>query len=98
MGEMINKNGNNNFCLSFSMKRYSKDTTKVYIDGIEKGSIPMMAEVLEGHHHVKVKLLINFMWKEKSFDLDVRHNTLVVVEYNRFFGTYSVMVDGAKIG
>jgi hypothetical protein len=96
MGEIINNSESSSFCISFSMKKYSKDTTRVYIDGIEKGNIPMMTEVTEGTHRIKVALLINFMWKEKSFDLDVHQNTLVVVDYNRFFGTYSVMVDGEK--
>lgn len=94
---MINGNGFNKYCIGFSMIRYSKDTTKVYIDGIEKGHIPMMVDASEGHHRVKIALLINFRWKEKSFDLDLQKNTLVVAEYNRFFGYYSVKVDGVKI-
>lgn len=96
MGEMINNSESHSFCISFSMIKYSKDTTRVCIDGIEKGTIPMMAEVTGGTHRVKVSLLINFIWKEKSFDLDIHKNTLVVIDYNRFFGTYSVMVDGVK--
>ena len=93
---MINENESSTFCVSFSMIRYSKNTTKVFIDGIEKGHIPLMTEVSEGHHHLKIELLINFMWKEKSFDLDVHQNTLVEIEFNRFFGSYSVKVNGMK--
>lgn len=83
-------------CVSFSSKGYDKDTTKVYIDEIEQGSLPLMAEVTEGHHHVKIKLLINFRWKEKSFDMDVHQNTLVVVEFSRFWGYVRVWVNGVK--
>ena len=85
------------YCVSFSSKGYYKDTTKVFIDGQELGSMPLMAELTEGRHSVQIKLLINFIWKDKSIDVDILHNTLVVVKYNRFFGCVHVMVDGVKI-
>lgn len=58
--------------------------------------MPLMAELTEGQHSVQIKLLINFRWKIRSFGLDIHHNTLVVVKFNRFFGFLSVMVDGVK--
>lgn len=84
------------YCASFSSIGYDKDTTKVFIDGKEQGNMPLMAELTEGQHSVQIKLLINFRWKVRSFGLDIHHNTLVVVKFNRFFGFLSVMVDGVK--
>lgn len=86
----------NKYCVSFSSKGYDKDTTKVYIDGIERGSLPLMADVSEGQHLVQIKLLINFRWKEKRFDIIIHQNTLVVVEYSRLWGYVRVMVNGVK--
>ena len=92
----LNDNTTNSFCVSFSSQGYDKDTTKVVIDGIEHGNIPLMVNVSEGQHHVQIKLLINFRWKEKIIDMDIHQNTLVVVKFSRFWGSLRVMVNGLK--
>lgn len=85
------------YCVSFSSVGYDKGTTKVYIDEIDQGRLPLMMEMSEGCHKCVVKLLINFRWKEKCFDIDVHQNTLVVVKFNRIWGSVKIIINGASI-
>ena len=68
-----------------------------YIDGVDKGKMPFACEVSDGNHHIMIKHLTNFKWKEIHFDVNIQKHTSITARYNPWWGNVKTFVDDTRV-
>lgn len=84
------------YVISFFTVRFHSDM-RAFIDGTEIGKMPTSCEVSEGYHHIMIKHLTNFRWKEIHFDINLQKHTNVTAKYNPLWGSVKIYVDDEKV-
>lgn len=84
------------YVISFFTVHYHSDM-HAFIDGIEIGKIPTSCEIEEGYHHVMIKHLTNFRWKEIHFEIDLHKHTEITAKYNPWWGGVKIYVGNERV-
>ncbi len=84
------------YVISFFTVRFHSNM-RVYVDGSEIGKMPLSCEVPCGNHHIMIKHLTNFRWKEIHFDVNVHKHINITAKYNPLWGNIKIFVDNVRV-